>query len=158
MVGIKADIRLNKKVVERLEVLAYRKGVTIGYSSEKEHESGPGLAEVARIQEFGTKTIPPRPFIRPTLDSFKKIWAERVVKGLKNKKTDRGVVRVWENVGKSIVRQLRSAIDKVHNPPLSAKTIERRRKNGNGSIKPLVDTGVMRDELAYQVAGEEWKK
>lgn len=158
MVGIKADIKLNKKVVERLEVLAYRKGVTIGYSSEKEHDSGPGLAEVARIQEFGTKTIPPRPFIRPTLDSFKKIWAAKVVKGLKRHKTDSGVVTVWGDVGKSIVRCLRTAIDKVNDPPLSVKTIARRRKKGNYSIKPLVDTGTMRDELAYQVTGEEWKK
>ncbi len=158
MIGITADVRLNDKVVSRLKDMAYRDGVVVGYSGEGKTDEGIGLSTIAKIHEFGTKNIPPRPFIRPTLDEHKKDWADAVVKGLKRSESEAGIIHSWENVGNEIVKELKEAIDRVDTPPLSARTIAHRLKRGNTSDKPLYDTGKMRNELGYKVSHGEWKK
>lgn len=158
MVAVKSELKWNGAVVERFKAAAKVDGVSIGYREGDRYPGGTELGVVARAQEFGTPKIPPRPWIRPTLDSRKGHLARTVAMALKTyAKTEASIRKMWGDRGKAMVVNLQQRIDKVAAPPLSARTLAKRRARGNTSEKPLVDTRAMRDRLAYRVAGEEWK-
>lgn len=156
MISVSADTRWNGAVVERFMAASKVNGVRVGYMDGERYPSGLPLGAVARTQEFGTPKIPPRPWIRPTLDAKKGLWAQAIAAGLKASAGDEAEIRrMWDARGGEIVACLRDGIDKANTPPLSAYTIARRQARGNSSTKPLVDTGAMRDKLSFRVAGEE---
>lgn len=158
MLVVKTETRWNEAVVKRFRAAAATDGVEVGYREEERYPNGESVGAVAREQEFGTPKIPPRPWIRPTLDSRKGHWARTIVTALKTTaKTEAGVRNMWRDRGKAIVVNLRQGIDKANDPPLSAHTLARRAAKGNSSTKPLVDTGKMRNGLSFRVAGEEWQ-
>ena len=157
MVAVKSELKWNGAVVERFKAAAKVNGVSVGYRDGERYPDGAELGMVARAQEFGTPRIPPRPWIRPTLDSRKGHWARMVATALKTTaKTEDALRKMWRDRGKAAVVNLQQRIDKVNAPPLSAQTLAKRKARGNSSEKPLVDTRKMRDSLAYRVAGEEW--
>ena len=157
MLAVKTETRWNEAVVKRFRAAAATDGVEVGYREEERYPDGESVCAVALAQEFGTPKIPPRPWIRPTLDSRKGHWARMIATALKTTaKTEAGVRNMWRDRGKAIVANLQHGIDKANDPHLSAHTIARRLARGNSSVKPLVDTGKMRNGLSFRVAGEEW--
>lgn len=146
----------------------------------KTGRQGADVAYVATIQEYGYPGggIPPRPFIRPTieknLDKWKAIALKYSKRVLKNEGT---VADVFEAVGAAAQGDIDKAIVQLVDPPLSPVTIAarlNRAKVGNANAlahkivnklpltnreqkvtgmidKPLIDTGLMLATLTHSV-------
>ena len=117
----------------------------------------PSGASVAAQNEFGApaKKIPPRPFMRPTIKENKDEWVSILSKGVasvvagKNNAFD-----VLNAVGILAAADMKAKISTIYSPALAPMTLALRRERGNGSTKPLVDTGVMLAYLQNSVAKE----
>jgi hypothetical protein len=145
------------------------------------------VASVAYLQEFGGVShvegkeivIPPRPFMRPTIEEKQNDWKKIAEEGSKEifqgKSTN---AKVMEDIGQKAAGQIRQKIASIWSPPLSPITIQRRldrlskssRRNalrgikekglgsfgspGAGIAKPLVDTRHMLNTLINKVENE----
>jgi hypothetical protein len=121
------------------------KQVKVGFLESSVYPTGETVAEVAAQNEYGNpdKHIPARPFLRPTIANKKGEWAG-IVNGLIRQGMQTGVIPdVLETVGLAMQGDIVQAIADVQEPPLSSRTLAARRSRGNGSTKPLNDTGYM---------------
>lgn len=122
------------------------KQVKVGFLESSVYpDDGQSVAYVAAINEYGCpeKNIPARPFMRPTIADKKGEWVG-IVNGLIKQGMQSGVMPdVLDSVGLAMAGDIKQAIADVKTPPLSAGTLAARRKRGNGSSKPLNDTGYM---------------
>lgn len=116
----------------------------------KYQSGGAPVAAVAFLQEFGSKIIPARPFIRPTVAEQSKHWGV-IVKSLI--KPDAQAEDVMELIGLRMQGDIRKKITEITDPPLSEFTLEQRRERGNNSEKPLNDTGYMLATLTSVTQG-----
>lgn len=105
------------------------------------------LVEVAWFNEFGTKRIPARSFIRSTHDQqrgrlrlMKRNLARRIAK---RQITVEGALAI---LGEFMKSQQIQKIDRLRTPPNKPST--KRRK---GSSNPLVDIGQLKGSIDYQV-------
>jgi hypothetical protein len=104
------------------------------------------VVEVAFWQEFGTKDIPARSFIRSTHDANRRKipkmmgdLGRRVANGLP--------LRVaLPRAGEWMKKRQIQKIDTLHTPKLKAATVK-----AKGSSKPLIDTAQMKQSVHYQV-------
>lgn len=146
----------------------------VGWFESAQYPSGTPVAYVAAIQEFGSAAqgIPPRPFMRPTVDARRVAWAALVARGARAAlKGDAEPLTVLSLLGEQAAGDVKRTITKVTVPPLSPVTLVLRqwRKGGipisgksvglaaalinEGVInpfsvtatgaKPLVETGLM---------------
>lgn len=101
--------------------------------------------EVGRPSSKG-RDRPPRPFIFQNMDKV----ADEVISSLQeNRELKASNVRnAFQKAAEQGANQIRENIDSVFNPQLSRLTI---RLRGNGSTKPLVDTGSMRKNVKGKV-------
>ena len=98
---------------------------------------------MAAYNEFGTSSIPPRPFIRNAKSENDKKWANFLARDLNStKNADLAFARLGELVRNDII----VSINKTTSPPNSADTIERK-----GSSHPLIDTGFLKSSVTYEV-------
>ena len=126
-------------------------------------EEGVSVVEVAYIQEHGTKDgrIPPRPFMRPTVDAHGKQWRAHAREAVKNASSGRPITHALEEIGLHAQGAIQQAIASGNFKELKASTIAARArryttksKQGNVSAKPLVDTGIMISSVSYKVTGK----
>jgi len=135
------------------------KTVKAGWFDTTRYDDGTPAAYVATIQEFGypAADIPPRPFMRPTVDNKTPEWRKLLAAGSKeiiNGKLT--VANMLESFGKSVAGDIQESIAAVTQPPLKASTIaarRRKRKSQGVSTKPLVDTGLMIQSVDSKVEG-----
>jgi hypothetical protein len=113
----------------------------------KKKYSGP-VAQVALWNEMGTKTSPPRPFMRHTVATKGKNWGKNLGEALIHTKYNAPQALVL--LGELIQEQLRESITSWRDPPNSGVTAGLKGKN-----KPLVDTGQMLRAVDFQVTAEE---
>jgi len=127
------------------DLINSRTQARVGWFESAKYPSGTPAAYVASIQEYGyaggkTSSIPPRPFIRPTIINQKAVWfqyASRLFKTyLKGGNT---IQDIFEVVGERAAGDIRKAITQVSAPPLSPITILLRkwRKQGAKSGRPI---------------------
>ena len=141
----------NKDVIKNLKKLKNYK-LTVGWF-DAQYEDGTPVQQVAMIQEFGSpeKGIPPRPFMRVAKMEHAKDWKEQMAKSMrgvhKGRKTEE---QALDDLGDTIVKDVRQAIMDVYFPPLKEATLKARRRKGNYSEKPLIDTKKMFDSLKYE--------
>lgn len=119
--------------------------------SDDREDTGAYDAYKAVANEFGRPSSkgrdrPPRPFIFQNMDKV----ADEVISLLQeNRELKASNVRnAFQKAAEQGANQIRENIDSVFNPPLSRLTI---RLRGNGSTKPLVDTGSMRKNVKGKV-------
>lgn len=119
--------------------------------SDDREDTGAYDAYKAVANEFGRPSSkgrdrPPRPFIFQNMDKV----ADEVISSLQeNKELKASNVRnAFQKAAEQGANQIRENIDSVFNPQLSRLTI---RLRGNGSTKPLVDTGSMRKNVKGKV-------
>lgn len=177
--------RGNAKVMEQLNFrLKQLEGIVskVGWFQSAKYEDGTPAAYVAAIQELGCeqKSIPPRPFMRPTAIEQAPSWGRTAAQGARavvNGKAD--VQTVMQAIGLQAEGDVAATIANVQSPPLSPVTIELRamkqrnpdlrvtaatvgeaarrvREPGyvapsNVSTKPLNDTGFMISTLTHVV-------
>ena len=119
--------------------------------SDDKEDTGAYDAYKAVANEFGRPSSkgrdrPPRPFIFQNMD---KVTGEVISSLQENRELKASNVRnAFQKAAEQGANQIRENIDSVFNPQLSRLTI---RLRGNGSTKPLVDTGSMRKNVKGKV-------
>lgn len=105
------------------------------------------IADVAKWMEYGTPTIPARPFLRPVFrenkDRIRKRYYRMLKKLVKMKRIE---TRALEPLGEELVALVKDKIDSIFEPSLSDITVKRK---GHG--KPLIDTYQLRDNIGYRI-------
>ena len=118
------------------------------------------LALQAYIKEHGSPAyrVPPRPFLEPGIEKH----LDMVKGGMKAALLDvlnGGDGRVQrENLGGAIAGKVQEYFEEDNGwPPLSPKTIARRKKgpDGTASDVPLVDSGALRQSITYVIRKKE---
>lgn len=153
--SITLTVQISKKkdrfseIIKRLEASANDE-LRIGFFDGEMHPSGNPVATIALINDVGSITNPPRPFMTVGLKSilrsaaYRKMYADYLRKIVSGKMTPRAA---YDQIGKFAVEDLKQLIDDWTNPPNSAKTIAIKGRND-----PLVDTGTMLNSVKYKIA------
>lgn len=109
-------------------------------------EAGQDIVNRATWNEFGTKTIPARSFIRSTFDENTARYQRLAAKYARKLGTDISVSSYLQKIGMTAVADIQVKIVKLRTPPNAEATI-RAKKSSN----PLIDTGHMRQSVNYEV-------
>lgn len=146
--GIDRTIRDIKKALD-----AYKAGrifATVGVHKDAPAEKdGTSTAMVAASNHFGTNKIPARPFLDKGVERERATIAADVAKTLAAGKRPEEAI---ERAALLAVRGVQKQIDETLSPPNSPRTIARK-----GSSHPLIDTGNMRQSIAYKLHGRRPK-
>lgn len=131
--------------------------VTAGVQESTSARHGGDLtnAELAVIHEFGTSTIPARPFVFPTYAENADKYGELLGKLTQKLKWDSASTEDLEKalgvVGLKMANDMKAKIRAGIPPALSPKTIARK-----GSSKPLIDSGQLINSIKHKVGrGDE---
>ena len=143
------EIRQAERLANSYILVGFQEG-TITHSQVKNgrtKKAGLNMAQIAAANEFGTKTIPSRPFLRPAIDeNATKIT--RAITGQYNKIMDQE--STIENslglIGVLVENLIKRKIRSIYTPPNSPQTIARKK-----SSKPLIDFGQMVQSVRRKV-------
>lgn len=140
--GIERAVREIKKQLD-----AYKGGkiyATVGvHSDAKPEENGESTAVVAAKNHFGVGRIPARPFLDKGVERERAAIATAIAKALSaGKRPEEAVAQA----ALLAVRGVQKQIDDTLSPPNSPMTIARK-----GSSHPLIDTGNLRQSIAYKL-------
>lgn len=108
----------------------------------------PKVAGYAGYNEFGTKNIPQRSFLRSTYDEQIGKWNKQLEQGISaivNMRTDSS--RVWRDLGEKAKGDIRNKLASNISPPNALATIKRK---GSGKTT-LFDTGALLRSITYEV-------
>ena len=141
---------LSKHTVE-IGILAIDKSLT-------GEDGKTSILEYAIYNEFGTPSIPARPFMRNALDSNKeyignliKTAVADVVKGIIKGKP--ALMRVGETIRGLIIQSIATA--QAWAIPNNPKTLKIKTKNGQANnTKPLIDNRFLIRSIRYQIVNE----
>ena len=116
------------------------KTVQAGWFESARYDAQTPVAGIASVQEFGTVSggIPPRPFIRPTINDNKSNWIDYLSKNLKgvlNGQRDLSIV--LEGLGFRVAGQIRQKISTIYEPPLSPITLALRKQRLTNPDNPI---------------------
>lgn len=143
------DTQEGKDLEKALEELD-GKEVEIGFiAGQDTEEDGADVAEVAGINEFGTSTIPSRPFLRNSFDNNQdeiNNFCDNLSGKMLSGQTDvkQGLKLLGEKQRNLIDDEIRKG-DYAENAPV---TIAKKH-----SSHPLIDTGQMRQSVHYMIDG-----
>lgn len=127
----------------------------IGWFGSSKYPDGTPVAYVASIQEHGAASqgIPPRPFFAPTVAERTPQWKQLMAQGVKAIGAGNQTAEtVMDAMGLQAAGDVRVTISQIQSPPLAAATLAARKRAGNGSRKPLVDTRYMIATLTSTVS------
>jgi len=121
--------------------------VKTGIQSDAGENDGVSIAEYAAFNEFGTRTIDERPFMRKTFDdnlaNYNKL-IERLFKGMLGGKLDAKMA--FKILGQQTEDDMKNTIMTGNFKSNSDYTVAKK-----GSSRPLIDTGTMRNSIRYEV-------
>lgn len=121
--------------------------VRVGIIEQASYPDGESVAQVAFWNEYGTATIPPRPFFRNTIAEHKDEWPKQAAEMLE---ANGGNVRqVLEDMGEVVEGQIKMTIQDFREPPNAAATVKQK-----GFDKPLINRGTLWDRIDCEVADE----
>ena len=103
-------------------------------------------SETYTIGEY-TVNIPPRPFLRNTINENSAHWVQQIASLLQANNYD--AKKVLRLMGPEIVGQVQASIEKMQDPPNAPSTVAKK-----GFNNPLIDSGKMRREVNYEVEGD----
>ncbi len=141
-----------------LERLARKVQVRAGVMEDATTDEGEAVAPYAAYNEFGTSRVPPRPFMRKTLEREGENWIRNVgdalANGLSPEETLKLVgTRMAEDIQKTIDAAIKNGIDDNADSTKLKKT--KKVTGGKPGEKhvpgPLVDTGALLKSITHQV-------
>ncbi len=100
----------------------------------KDGKSDVSVAQVAYWNEYGTATIPARPFFRNTIAEKQDEWADNAASILQH--TDGDVGMALALIGESVKGDIVETIQNFNEPENAPSTVKKK-----GFNKPLIDTG-----------------
>ena len=147
---MKSQLKVNDKLWKEIKAQfpkIDKAVVKTGIQSDAGENEGVSIAEYAAFNEFGTRTIPERPFMRKTFDdnlaNYNKL-IERLFKGMLDGKLDAKMA--FKILGQQTEDDMKNTIMTGNFKPNSAYTVAKK-----GSSRPLIDTGTMRNSIRYEV-------
>ncbi|MBC8947075.1 MULTISPECIES: hypothetical protein [Xenorhabdus] len=125
-------------------------GVLAGATNE---DTGEPIAPYAAANEFGTKNIPPRPFMRTTIANKSGEWGRLIGAQLRGRLQDEGGVEATFNtLGMVMAADIKDSIEQSLPPPNAPATIAAKTRKGRASPgQTLVDSGSMQRAIDYEV-------
>ena len=143
-----SKIDLNaKKIIQELQRevkgLTSKATLNVGFFESSRYTAGTYVAQVARIQEYGSIKIPPRPFFRNAIDNNMQKWLDFLGRDLVN--TNNAELS-YNRLGEMARGDIVESITQLDTPPNAPKTIARK-----GSSNPLIDTGFLRANVTFKV-------
>ena len=118
--------------------------VSVGFLAGASYPDGTPVAAVAFWNEYGGPERPPRPFFRQMIAKESPGWAFKM--GKLAKLTNYDGAKVLGLMGEDIKGALQKSINDFTTPALAQSTI-----HAKGFAKPLIDTSVMLNSIAYEV-------
>lgn len=107
------------------------------------------LATIAAINEFGTKDIPSRPFLRSTVDKNRDKYADQLATIVRDSVDGkRSIEDGLERLGLTAVADIQRTITTNDFAANAPSTIA-----AKGSSKPLIDTGRLRQSIDFEIEG-----
>lgn len=143
------DLGLNRILsdVDRLSNASIDAGILS--TNNRTMDDGTTVAEYAFFNEIGTKNIPARPFIASTSDNKGIEWDGLIRRGFKRVLAGNlPIEHFFVGIGQRVVGDIKKTITNLSNPPNKPSTIARKK-----SSNPLIDTGLMRQLVAFEVKG-----
>ena len=168
---MKAKVEVNDKelqnIIKKVRGIGahyVKVGVIDGKSDNRDDKLSPSL--IAASNEFGTKKIPERSFMRSTMgeqkNAYNKILKLIANDVLYNKKS---LSQLLGKLGLRVERDIKKKITDITEPPNAPSTIRakqnKRMKSANKkweTPKPLIDTGQMRASIIHVVEKGSIKK
>ncbi len=122
--------------------------VTVGvHSDAKDYDNGTSVAEVAFFNEFGTKNIPERSFLRATFDKNKDAMVgvfEKAMSDFVTKK--RRVDYPLRKIGFMMSEKTKEYMEEMKTPPNADGTIKAKQFNN-----PLIDSRHLKNSINFKV-------
>ena len=115
-----------------------------------DEEIPPTLEEVALWNEFGTETIPARPFLSRAQKSAN-LRCQKLVKVRMEENAD--VEQIAKEIGVMLQDEIQQQITKGNCAPNAPSTIKRK-----GSSRPLIDTGNLRQSVHWGLVTRDGDK
>lgn len=165
--------KLRKALDDLAKKVARGGTVEAGVLEDATYPDGTPVAQVAQWNEFGTKSAPPRPFMRQTINDNQDKWGGDLAKALKA--TDYEAEKALGIVGERIASQIRDTIregDFAPNSDLTNLLKDRYPKGDYGTAeflkavsdlkngargadgKPLVWSGQLLNSIRSQVSDD----
>ena len=123
------------------------------FSTATREGSKTTVAQYAAYNEFGTTKIPPRPFLRPTMEERQEEWTE-AVKGSVSSSLKSGQFNnrsILELIGEGAVKDVKARIMSNVLPPNAPSTVARKKAKGIEPIRTLVETGLMHASVEFKI-------
>lgn len=126
----------------------------------KGEDSKTTILEYAVYNEFGTKHIPPRPFMRNAIESNSEAISQyidaRTNEILEGKITGRkALMEIGEYMRGLIIQSIATATSWAE--PLSFKTLKIKQKKGNNNTKVLIDERFLIKSIRFQITSKTGK-
>jgi hypothetical protein len=146
-----AGIKGGDKWKAHLQKLTQKKlRMRVGIWDQSTTEEGATITEYATCNEYGTRRMPSRPFMRNTEDAESKKWL-RIIRQ-RAKATPEDLEAAFELAGEVASKDIMATIEAGQFEPLAEATIERKRARGKmHPERPLIDTGAMQEAVSYEV-------
>lgn len=129
-----------KAALKQLENLE----VGVGFLEEDKNDEGISLAQIAAINEYGTSTIPARPFLRQSFEQNEDEIRDVCGQAIKMVASGVEVNKALDAIGVKAVGIVQEQIVNGDFTPNAPSTIRKKK-----SDKPLIDTGQMRQGIHY---------
>lgn len=147
---IKGGDKLDAYLAAQARKLSTAATLNVGFFESATYPDGTSVALVAFLQNFGTGTIPPRPFFSNMVAVYGPEWPEQIAKLLNANNMDAEIA--LKLMGFVIEDELRQSIVDTNEPALSEITLMLRKMFGNS---PEGITGKAVGEAAARVAAGE---
>lgn len=109
------------------------------------------IATYANMQEYGTRHIPARPFMRKTIEHNTRLFLKNTMTGMRKIYNGHGsVLGLLIQNAKSQDMWMKRMIVQLKKPPNSPSTLRRKRRRGRGS-NPLIDSGSMLNAVSSHI-------
>lgn len=144
MVAISGGKKLEQELAAIARALSSAGTLRVGFLENATYPDGKPVAMIAVFQNYGTRTIPPRPFFTNMVADKSPTWGRALALNLRG--NGYNASRALAMMGLGISGQLRQSIRDTNSPPLAQSTIDRK-----GHSKPLVDSGHMLGSIDFDV-------
>ncbi len=145
----KTRVIINDKICKRIrkELLKLDGAFTaVGFFSEDKYSGGANIASIAFFNEFGTKNIPERSFIRAWIDNNKSRIRKFKIKLLdKLYKRQINAEQALKLLGEFAQGGIKKYIIDLRTPGNADSTVAKK-----GSSNPLIDTGRMLNSVRHK--------
>lgn len=123
-------------------------GFQVGHDFEKDEKTGGtvDMVAVAISNELGSSTIPPRPFLRMTVDENQDLINEMCEQAVRKIAKGASADKCLKEIGANAVSLVQEKIGNGAFEPNAEFTIK-----AKGSSHPLIDTGHMRQSVHYVI-------